>query len=392
MNNNVNTYNGKPALVLAISFSLLFFKTSLLYPIKVLTFPSNIYYVILPIYNFLVIFIGLLAFRRVNAVSFIFFLLLILYVLGSIVYFDTSPDSLEILSVFIKSVLVPFVVFIFIREYDLLYRVMLNLSRSVSMMLCILAPISLLPNTNYMEYGFSLSLTLVIVASNVAYNKCFVKLDIVILLLGLFVLFLFGNRGAFIAVALLTFFLYFLSPKFKLISKIKTLVITIISLIVLLFSLLPILKFVHFWLIDLGYRSYATQKYINYLTGSGDLSSGRTSIYDYGLSLVNDNNFFPNGLNYFHSMSGELYTHNFIIDIFISHGFFAFILISVLILGLIFVLRVSYVTHLTLIFVPFFIYTILKLSLSSYVWYELPFWMSVCLLFVYIYRCENNLD
>lgn len=160
--------------------------------------------------------------------------------------------------------------------------------------------------------------------------RYFEKKNVLLIILMIYLLIisvLFGHRGSVLVnVTMFIFFLYRTLPY----KKIYISSLTIISILfVYLFTIGKdlILNFLYgiqklFPKLD----SYTLKKVIRDFE-KGDLdSSGRDEIYSMSLKMIEDKNYlFPNGFGYFRHVSGVVFPHNIILDIYIIFGFLSVI-------------------------------------------------------------------
>lgn len=162
-------------------------------------------------------------------------------------------------------------------------------------------------------------------------NKLITILLSIINLIYLMFLFQFGSRGPLVLLLFLLVFLFTIKPCCSGIgihfNKLR-LIILLVVLLIILTNFNSLMQFLSSYLSEHDISSRAINKFIN-LSASGDIDNGRSIIYDKAIEGFLQNPFFGNGLDCFYQNTGEVYPHNFILQILYDGGILLFIILFI---------------------------------------------------------------
>ena len=228
---------------------------------------------------------------------------------------------------------------------------------------------------SYMQFGFNNILPAI---SGCGIMFFYFKRKIGLLLLILFGLlsFIYANKGAVLAGAILTLFGYLYVYKN---GRIKfTQLALIVSLYIVISSNLNsiISKLISFASILGVADSYALRTLDAMLLGYADtVMQARYDIYDVAWHLINQKPFFGWGVGWFEKFSEAPYPHNFFLEILIDYGWVGTIVFSLLFFYSIFVIRKKGSFEFRVFsFMMLFLWAIPLFSSLTF-WRVMPFWI-----------------
>lgn len=259
------------------------------------------------------------------------------------------------------------------------YRVAL-----ISILVCNYMLPYFMENNMYMDFGIFITYSFIIIALCFynKYNKN-TTLNLILMIFLFLEICLFANRGSIIISLLVVLYYEVLNLKqstnYKIIFK-----LTIISFIgsYLIFHMEKILDKIISILNYYNINSYAITKIVLTLQhGVINESSGRDKIVDICMDIARNSGYMPNGIGYFtYVTNGKyIYPHNIILEILITFG----IIGVVIFLGYVINMIIKYNTYKKYneyfknITIVIFIYTIVRLMLSSTFWKEKMFWLII---------------
>lgn len=228
---------------------------------------------------------------------------------------------------------------------------------------------------DYMFYGF-----------NVAY-PCFIgsflgffyfkkKWTIPFVIISFVTVVFFSNRSALLSSFLFVIFYFLIFTK----NLKRIIIISFIPFFIVYnyvsSNLLQIISNLNIYLLEvIKYKSYALEKFINYLkfSDSADFYSNRLTIWNQSAQIIFENLFFGSGLASYENKFG-IYSHNLIIDIVYFFGAFILIIVICKIFKIFFFLKNSS-NQAKLIGLLFFILWFPKLLFSSYFTKDLFFFL-----------------
>lgn len=144
-------------------------------------------------------------------------------------------------------------------------------------------------------------------------------------------LFLFGSRGPLVLLFVLLVFLFTIKPNISGVgihfnkTRLFMLLVVISFILVNFESLMQSLSSV---LSEHSISSRAINKFIN-LSASGDINNGRSVIYDKAFEGFLQDPILGNGLDCFFQNTGEVYPHNFILQILYDGGLLLFVILFI---------------------------------------------------------------
>lgn len=144
-------------------------------------------------------------------------------------------------------------------------------------------------------------------------------------------LFQFGSRGPLVLLFVLLVFLFTIKPSTSGVgihfNKARLLMLSIVILLILV-NFESLMQFLSSFLSEHGISSRAINKFIN-LSASGDINNGRSVIYDKAFDGFLHNPIWGNGLDCFNQNTGEVYPHNFILQILYDGGILLFMILFI---------------------------------------------------------------
>lgn len=198
------------------------------------------------------------------------------------------------------------------------------------------------------------------------------------------------NRGVFLALGcyLLISYLYKSS---KIHYKIlKIIIISSISM-TLLHNIEYILLRINKLLINFNINTPLVTKIVTQIS-SGDITSGRTILYDTAKDIIVNKPLLGNGVGYYESLNSGMYTHNIILDLLASIGIIGtVIVIGIIISGLVLVFREDISDKYKQIIIFLFSLSIPRLMISSTIWENHIFWMYIMYIIMYIFNKQKNI-
>lgn len=234
-------------------------------------------------------------------------------------------------------------------------------------------------NINYMALGVCLVYCFIIYSYYYYFSKRFKILNLILVLITFMLIFIEGNRSSSIICVFII--VYYQIVKIKEENQIWGLLrigmILSISYI-LIYNVEEILIYIQNELIKRGMYSYSITKFNSMMTGSiDDLFLGRTELYDAAINIVYSSNFMPRGVGYFEYITGFVYPHNVLLELFITFGVLS---IPIIILFLFyFTKKVKIIEDKILVHIIFIliIFSITRLSFSSMFWNDIPLWVCI---------------
>lgn len=142
-------------------------------------------------------------------------------------------------------------------------------------------------------------------------------------------LFKYGSRGPLLCLLLLSIFMWIVKPKVHnlgLKANSTRIMITVVSLIIVVFSIEAILSRLDSVLRLSDYNIYSFNKILR-LTTMDNLSNGRDILYAETLSWISERPLFGHGFDRFDSNTGLGYPHNFILQILYDGGLIFFMIL-----------------------------------------------------------------
>jgi O-antigen ligase len=257
------------------------------------------------------------------------FLIIIIFLFILNFLFNMNENMFNYFYNFILLVLPTLLILAYVKDYGLLIRNFYLLS---IIAILIYGPWHFFNNdlfANYMDFGFSIALPAMIGIFLYRKNSQ-LKWVFVIEIFAMFMLVVFANRSALLAIILmyLSYPLLFKKQNTKIFFKylISAAIITLIILVnyKILFTFL--LEFIN--LFDIS--SYSLQKYSNLIFEVDDarVLSGRDIIWQNAINEINTNPFGYGVGGFEEKYDG--YSHNFVLDMILYWGFFGFCLFFIL--------------------------------------------------------------
>lgn len=160
-------------------------------------------------------------------------------------------------------------------------------------------------------------------------NKVITLILAIVNVVYLFMIFQFGSRGPITLLLLLILFLFVVRPsEYGIrVNKRQLLIGIFLALFTLIFFEQFLLS-VDGYLSQMGISSHVVTKYLN-LSGAGDVDHGRNEIMSLALNGFFDSPIWGNGLDCFEQNTGEIYPHNFMLQILYDGGLFFFLLLFI---------------------------------------------------------------
>ena len=244
---------------------------------------------------------------------------------NSLVYLSNSGSILKIYGEFVLKGFSAFLIASVPVKTDELYTAFLRMSIVNFVAIFMFPFVGFLDSMNYMRFGYAMipSALMFLCASydSKFRNPTWIILAIVSLSLSI----VFGSRGPIIVVALFIILLFLSSHGISLLRRVKWLFVSTIGIFVIIKYQL-IAKLIDYIQFSSGVRSYSLSK-IRMMMDSGlaASSSGRNSIYERILMLINENPVIGHGVGVTQSTI-NFTAHNIFLQILIESGFIGMII------------------------------------------------------------------
>ena len=329
------------------------------------------------------VFVIALAINFVRFIDFRKYIFLSMFLLYFIVNYFLAADKgivLDVLASFAKFVAIPMLLFLVIDDYEQLFSILKKLS-----LLCLVILLLFVNQVsqrgdsgfmNYMEYGNGLAKCFVFIAIPIiCYQVSTARKTLysIILALILLVIFLYGNRGAFLSLGIFLFFAYLLRDSVSTIKRIVVLLILSIISFALFSYLSEIIDFIYTFTTRFNISSYSIAK-LKVAVDEGISSSvgERSEIIRLALDLIYSNYGLPGGVSYFSENTGMNYPHNLLLDLSLSFGIFAMVFV---VMYAIWVLMFMPKNNDTFALSLIFVFSISILMFSQSFWFYTLFWV-----------------
>ena len=227
---------------------------------------------------------------------------------------------------------------------------------------------------NYMKFGYGILPSVLFLFIYVLRSIRIRFLSLSLLLASIFLMIVFGARGATVAFICFIIFYIYLGPVSYKIKLYSTIFIALLLLffVPLLDRLIELMDYYEF-------SSYSIEKIFKlFLDDEATLSSsssGRDKIYSTAFNRIYENPFFGSPFNSCYVDTGVEYYHNFFLDLLVNFGFiftgFLFFFLGYQIVRLRKVKR----NYLYEVFLVLFTLSIIRLMLSSNFWQRPEFWL-----------------
>ncbi|RKD23109.1 hypothetical protein BEP19_12860 [Ammoniphilus oxalaticus] len=229
----------------------------------------------------------------------------------------------------------------------------------------------------YMFFGTSMTYSFSIILYRFLDKKNI--LDLLLLILTFVFVAVFANRGAILACSILIpVLLYLKVKKHRILLIFSTIPLTFFYLISdIKLNLINFIMYINNILLDNDIKSYALIKLSNmFIHGLVESSSGRDGIFHQSFELIKDG-FLPRGVGYFQYVTGLVYPHNLLLDIFIVFGILGIPLIVLITIHIIKFFKIERNFRKKDIVIILLIMSLTRLSLSSTFLYDTTFWVLV---------------
>lgn len=218
------------------------------------------------------------------------------------------------------------------------------------------------------------------------------KTDFILLIISYLFIAILANRGAFLAINLLTFLYLFYRSRFKKTVGIITIFCGLfLYLINIKTIVISTLYNILYYLNELKISTLTVEKLIFVLEkGFLEGSTGRDKIYYSAIDLISES-FMPKGVGYFQYITSIIYPHNFIIESLLIFGFLAIPLyLFLIIISIRFFMNEKSQQKKHVVFILLII-VIARLSLSSSFLIEVNFWVLLALMINIQSQSKNHL-
>ena len=289
------------------------------------------------------------------------------------VYPDYRLEIKGILNSYIYIVLLPTFLFSYIKDFKRLFDNLVIFSFINIVITVFMFVNKHLYNLGYMDFGYFLIPSTLILYMK--YMNCNKKIYLLFSLSTLFLVFIYGSRGA-----MLTFLVCYLGLKvikYKKGKKLKEVTISMFKLLVtiVIFVLImneSLIQMINNYIESSGRYSYSLTKYLD---GNEEFMSGRDERYNVAINDILQNPIQGNGIgNYQEKYPSYSYVHNFILEIINELGIIIFILVFYILYVVVKEVRISIDYYQKLIYL-FLLASSAKLFVSSQYWNELTFWL-----------------
>ena len=321
----------------------------------------------------------------------------ILFLIGGISIFFFCDSLLfqfpkETLGIYIEMIKFGFIFYWFSTEiYDV--EKLFNVYYYFALLGSVVLMFSLLKNPlsiSYMSVGTQLIYCIIpVVYKLYTGNKKII--NILILAILIIICTVYANRMSLVSIFSIIVFsdVYFIREG-SIIKRILKYLSFFTTFFLIKFSILVLVEKLMLFMQSKGYNSYSLYKLQYTFSGGEDLTkitSGRDYIYDYSLEIINQSSFFPNGIGFFKGSTGYIYPHNLFLDLGIAFGFFMIPMLAMYLIYLIQTLKMGTYRYNYIILV-FLIFSFSRLMVSSMIWIDSAFWISLG--FMYRARREFN--
>ncbi len=206
-----------------------------------------------------------------------------------------------------------------------------------------------------------------------------------------------GTRGAVLATFILLLFVLYIKITYKSNMKYKyfissgILILTLISLVIIVFNLKAILSWINKTLQGIGFESATIIKTLSMIEGEGwiGILNSRNLLYEDAFQLFVESPLWGHGIGSYANIYNGIYPHNLFLQLLVEGGIL-FVIPFTIILIFCFWLLIKPWSHnsseIKLLILMLFIISVPRLMFSSYLWHNQAFWL---LIFVYLTKCKT---
>lgn len=345
---------------------------------------------------FLMIVLSIVINRKINIRLFLIILLFIIIFIINYLFVDYKNLVIKEFANFFRAGIVSLFLTSMITDYKRLLKWWYRLG-VLSFFICNCMLNFFIDNNLYMDFGIYISYSFIIFClyyyNDYSKNK---KINLILMVTCFVEVCVFANRGSILICLFTTIYYEIISmKKNKSFRNISKMLCIILIGILITFNTKKILDTFTGMLDSMNINSYAINKIeLSLNNGWIEESSGRDELLDMSIDIIKNSSYMPNGIGYFEYITDgtQPYPHNILLEICITFGIVGLILFLVFLVRIVYKFKTiqsdEYFKN-TIIII--FIYSSIRLMLSSSLWKESLFWIGIGLI-LFINRKSDSLQ